>query len=123
MLTAASVMISASSMARHVHHEAVADAARGAQPRLALHHRAHQLVGVQAALHQRFGLGLRAPARTALAADSWLYGASTMRNREMSSPSCAATSRIRARGSDEDRRDQPELGGVDAPRSEVSSHG
>jgi hypothetical protein len=43
---------------RHVHHEAVADAPRSAQTRLAPHHRAHQLVGVQAALHQRQGLAL-----------------------------------------------------------------
>ena len=56
MLTAASVMISAVRVARHVHDEAVADAARGAQAAFALDHRAHQLVGVQAALHQRLGL-------------------------------------------------------------------
>ena len=44
---------------RHVHHEAVADAAGGAQPALAPHDGAHQLVGVQAALHQRLGLALQ----------------------------------------------------------------
>jgi hypothetical protein len=45
-------------MARHVHHEAVAYPARGAQAGIALHHRGHQLVGVQAPLHQRLGLAL-----------------------------------------------------------------
>ncbi|MNC62920.1 hypothetical protein D3C75_1129990 [compost metagenome] len=40
----------------HIHHEAVADSARGAQAGFPLDHRAHQLVGVQAALHQRLGL-------------------------------------------------------------------
>ncbi|MNQ99874.1 hypothetical protein D3C85_1156260 [compost metagenome] len=43
-------------MPRHIHHEAVADPARGAQAGFPLDHRAHQLVGVQAALHQRLGL-------------------------------------------------------------------
>ena len=58
MLTAASVMISASVVAGHVHHEAVADAPRGAQAGVALDHGGHQFVGVQAALHQRLGLAL-----------------------------------------------------------------
>ena len=55
MLTAASVMMSGWSRGWHVHDEAVADAPVGAQPRVALHHGAHQLVGVEAALHQRLG--------------------------------------------------------------------
>ena len=42
-------------MAGHVHDEAMADAARGADAGLARHHGAHQFVGVQAALHQRLG--------------------------------------------------------------------
>ena len=58
MLTAASVMIRRLLATRHVHHEAVADAPRGAQAGLAPHHGGHQLVGVQAALHQRLGLAL-----------------------------------------------------------------
>ena len=41
---------------RHVHDEDVADPARGAQAGLLGHDRAHQLVGVQAALHQQLGL-------------------------------------------------------------------
>ncbi len=45
---------------RHIHHEAMADAPVGAQSCVALHHRAHQLVGVKAALHQCVGLALRA---------------------------------------------------------------
>ena len=44
---------------RHVEHEAVADAARGAQPGVALHHLPQQLVGVQAPLHQRLGPAAR----------------------------------------------------------------
>ena len=42
----------------HIHHEAVAHSPRGAQARFALDDGAHQLVGVQAAFHQRFGLAL-----------------------------------------------------------------
>ena len=42
-------------VAGHVHDEAMADPPRGAQPGVALDHRAHQFVGVKAALHQRFG--------------------------------------------------------------------
>ena len=42
-------------VARHVHDEDVADPAGGAQARLAGHDLAHQLVGVQAALHQELG--------------------------------------------------------------------
>ena len=40
----------------HVHHEAVTDAPGRAQAALAADHRGHQFIGVQAALHQRFGL-------------------------------------------------------------------
>ena len=43
-------------MARHVHHEAMADAARSAQAAFAAHHSAHQLVCVQAAFHQGIDL-------------------------------------------------------------------
>ncbi len=45
-------------VSRHVHHEAVADAARRAQTRLARDDGGHQLVGMQRALHQclRFSL-------------------------------------------------------------------
>ena len=55
MFTAASVMISGLGMARHVHDEAMADAAGGADAGVARHDGAHQLVGMQAALHQGFG--------------------------------------------------------------------
>ena len=55
MFTAASVMISAIRMTRHVHDEAVADPARRADAALTRNHRGHQFVGVQAALHQRLG--------------------------------------------------------------------
>ncbi len=41
---------------RHIHHEAMADSPCGAQPRLAPHDGAHELVGVQTSLHQRLGL-------------------------------------------------------------------
>jgi hypothetical protein len=51
MLIAASVMMKGPRIERRLHHEAVAHAPAGAQP--AGDHCAHQLVGVQAALHQR----------------------------------------------------------------------
>ena len=72
MLTAASVTISVSAYDGHVHHEAVADAPRGAQARLAPDDRAHQLVGVQAALHQRLGLALAHQLAPPSSADAWL---------------------------------------------------
>ena len=78
MLTAASVMISASGVARHVHHEAVADAPRGAQAGLALDHRApsaRRCAGCPSSAPRPCP---RAPARTAFAADAWLCGASTI---------------------------------------------
>ena len=59
MFTAASVMISGVGVARHVHDEAMADAPRGADAGVARDHRAHQLVGVKAALHQRLGAARR----------------------------------------------------------------
>ena len=77
MLTAASVMMSGVRVAGHVHDEAMADPPRRAQAGLALDHRAHQLVGVQAALHQRLGAALANQA-TAFAATSWLCSASTI---------------------------------------------
>ena len=42
---------------RHVHDEHVADPARGAQPVLG-GHRAHELIGVQAAFHQQLAFAL-----------------------------------------------------------------
>ena len=56
MLTAASVMISGRLMARHVHDEAMADPARRPQAAVAADDRRHQLVRVEAPLHQRLGL-------------------------------------------------------------------
>jgi hypothetical protein len=41
---------------RYVHHKAMTDAPFGPQPGFPLHHGAHQLVGVEAALHERLGL-------------------------------------------------------------------
>jgi hypothetical protein len=43
----------------NVHDEAVADPPRGAKAGLPRNHRRHQLVGVEAALHQRFGPAAR----------------------------------------------------------------
>ena len=43
---------------RDVHDEDVADPASRAQPALTRHHRAEELVGVQAAFHQQLGLAL-----------------------------------------------------------------
>ena len=45
-------------MTRHVHDEAMADPPLGADAGIAGNHRGHQLIGVQAALHQRRSLGL-----------------------------------------------------------------
>ncbi len=42
-------------VAGHVHDEALRNAPSGAQAGLARHHGGHDLIGVQAALHQRFG--------------------------------------------------------------------
>ena len=98
MLTAASVMISGLGMARHVHDEAVADASRRADAGVARHDGAHQLVGVQAALHQGLGaaraheldrLGRRIVA---------VQRTRPARRRRCRAPACAATSRMRARG-------------------------
>ena len=78
MLTAASVMISASAMRRHVHHEAVADAPRGAQPGVALRPprpSARRCGGCPSSAPRP------CPARTsstAFAAAAWLCGASTI---------------------------------------------
>ena len=58
MLTAASVIIERLVVTRHVHHEAMADAPRRPKPGVALDDRAHDLVGVKAALHQRVGAAL-----------------------------------------------------------------
>ena len=56
MFTAASVTISDTVDRRHIHDEAMADASAGAQSGLALHHRGHDLIGVEAPLHQHLGL-------------------------------------------------------------------
>ena len=46
-------------IARHVHDEAVADPAGRPNAGLSRHHSAHQLIGVQAALHERLDLARR----------------------------------------------------------------
>ena len=58
MLTAASVMISGWSWSWDIHDEAMADAARSPEAGIATDYRRHQLVGVETALHQRFGAAL-----------------------------------------------------------------
>ena len=109
MLTAASVMIKASSLAGHVHHEAVADAPCGAQARLPPDHGRHQLVGVQAALHQRLGLALAAPAAPPqrrpprCAAASTTLDAGQIDPARRRPPGCG-------RRADQDRDDQAEPG-------------
>ena len=98
---------------RHVHDEDVADAAAGAQPGLARDDRAEQLVGVQAALHQQLGLalphqlhrlgrrrrGCAARRRSAICPRSMPAGLRDLLD-------------LRRRA-DEDRHDQPLLGGLD----------
>ena len=98
---------------RHVHDEAVADAPRRAQPGVALDHRAHQLVGVQAALHQRLGLALAHQRRRPSRPRPRCSGASTIWKRRR----CRCRllrDRLDARARpDQDRRDQAEPGRVD----------
>ena len=83
---------------RHVHDEDVADAPAGAQPGLARDHRAEQLVGVQAALHQQLRFARahqRHRFRRGLMAVRGLDDAHRCR---ASMPAAAATSRIFAAG-------------------------
>ena len=61
-------------------------------------HRAHQLVGMQAALHQELALGPRGSARPPCAAAASLWGASTISKRPMSSSCSRATAAIFAAG-------------------------
>ena len=60
---------------------------------------------------------------TAFAAESWLYAASTMRNREMSAPHFWATSRMRAAGPTRMGVIRPTRAASIAPFSEDSSQG
>ncbi len=97
---------------RHVHDEAVADAPRGAQPRVAPDHRAHQLVGVQAAFHQRFrapGAHLRHRLVGRLLAERRIDD----RERGDVEPGFRGNFPDPRRGTDQDGRDQPGLGGID----------
>ena len=76
-------------------------------------HGAHQLVGVQAALHQRLGLARAERVRTAFAAELTLCSASTSSNDEMSSFSRSATSRMRASGPTRIGCDEAQARGLD----------
>ena len=60
---------------------------------------------------------------TAAAAEAWLCGASTISKPEISMPCCLGH-RLDARARpDQDRRDQARLRRIDGARSELSSHG
>ena len=95
----------------HVHHEAMADAARRADAGVARHNSAHQLVGVQAALHQSLGRSL-ADQRDRLCGRvvAVLGGLdeSNSRNVELRRPSRVTDA---GRWADKDRLDQAKPGG------------
>src|SRR5262249_44171032 len=105
-----------------IHHKAMADAPRCANARLARDYGTHQLVRVQAALHQRLGLPSRTSS-TAFAAESWLYIASFTRKPDMSSPVRPATLRTRSGGPTRIGAIRPSLAASTAPLRETSSHG
>ena len=85
-------------VAGHVHHEAVADAPRGAQPGLAPHHGGHQLVGVQAALHQRLGLAFAHQLHRRRRRRPRCAAHRRSRRRPGRCPARCATARMRSRG-------------------------
>ena len=123
MLTAASVMISASRVIRHVHHEAVADAPRGAQARIALDHRGHQLVGVQAALHQGLGLALAHQLHRRRGGRLAVGRIDDLDAGQIDACSSAATARMRSRGPTRIGAIRPSLAASIAPSSEDASQG
>ena len=96
-------------MAGNVHDEAVADPPGGPQAALAANHGAHELVRMQAALHQGFRLAGLHEVDGRLPQQHGCAAASTMRNPEISLPSASATASILALGPTEDRLDQAEL--------------
>ena len=107
MLIAASVMNRAVRVGRHVHEEHMADPARGAQAGLLGHDRAHQLVRVQAALHQELG-----PAGANQLDGLGRGGVAVRRVDELvaaqiSSPNCCGHVADLGRRPDQDRDDQP----------------
>ena len=100
-------------MGRHVHDEHMADPPRGAQAGRGGRNRPHQFVGVQAALHQQFALGLvnelnrLAPPRHRCAARR------RSRSQLMSMPIAVRGRRDLARRADQNGHDDPGGGGFD----------
>src|SRR5215470_7482731 len=107
-------------MGRNVHDEDVADASRGAQTRGPGCHLAHQLIRMQAPLHQKLAPGL-ANQLNCFAAS--LCGASTSSQRAMSIPCCLATAVILPTGPTRMGTMMPSSAAALAPRSEFSSQG
>ena len=107
---------------RHVHDEDVADAPRGAQAGLREATCAHQLVGVQAALHQELALGL-ADQLDALAAAASLCGRRRSRSGRYRGRAARATAAILAAGPTRIGTMMPASAASIGPRSEVSSQG
>ena len=108
-------------MARHVHDEAMADAPRGADARVARHDRAHQLVGMEAALHQRLGPS-GAHQRDRLGGGIMaVLGVDQFEARDVE----AAFRRPRdpRRRADQDRLDKTQLRRLDRASSETGSQG
>ena len=97
---------------RHVEHEAVAEAARGAQPGVALHHLTEQLVGVQAALHQRLGAAAGDLLHRLRGGGVAVGRLHQLAAREVQLELLGDGFDLRARA-DQDRPDQPQLRGVD----------
>ena len=94
-------------MSRHVQDEAVADAPRGADAVVAGNHRAHHLVGVQAAFHQRFSAA-RAHQRHRLVQPSRGYARTSICKAADIEPGSPLRPRGASPRSHQDRRDQSE---------------
>ena len=100
-------------------HEDMRDAARRAQSGRGRHHGTHQLVRVQASLHQRVDLARRASS-TALSAAAWLCSTGTIsigRHVDALRPGNRADLRL---GSDEHGDDQAALRRLDRPSERIA---
>ncbi len=99
MLMAASEMITASST----------------QPGVPLHHFAHQLVGVEASFHQRLGFALRDELDRPGCGGVTVRHVDELETRNVELELLGDRFDLRPRA-DENRSDQPSLGGVDGAR-------
>ena len=97
---------------RHVHDEAVTDASAGAQSGLALHHRGHDLVGVQAPLHQHLGLAFACQANGGFGRRHAVRRIDDFEGGDVD-PELGRDRRDARAGPDQDRTDQAQLRGFD----------